>query len=333
MHVGCALSAWGMYHTQSQAAFFLWLFAYFQCFSPAGALTNKIALKHLSNVDAEYPLVRIFSTLGWITAGLFLGFAWPFISGNSIEATRTPLLLGCYGSLAMVFYALTLPHTPPEGRSGDIAMRAFGDTRDLLQNRPLMAFLVVSMFACVPSMAYNNFGNLFLNREGFPRPAALMTLGQLSDMLVLLATPWLIARFGLRPLFATGIFAWGARYLLLAAGSHFDLAWPVYAAILMHGACYVFVYVIGVMFVDRLVESVHRGAAQGVYALMSTGAGHLMGALSVGLSQAAFLTPEGVLPPPYDWTSFWLVPAAISCATIVLFVIIFRPPHGKSCAP
>jgi hypothetical protein len=315
--------------SQSQIAFFLWLFTFFQCFSPAVTLTNKIALKHLANVNAEYPVVRIFSTVGWISAGLFLGFAWPWMTGNTIDATRTPLILGCFGSLVMVFYSLTLPDTPPEGRSGDVGSRAFGATRDLVRNRPLIAFLVVSMLACIPSMAYNNFGNLFLNREGFPRPAALMTLGQLSDLLVLLATPWLIMRFGLSLLFVTGVIAWGVRYLFLAAGSYLDIEWPVYAAILMHGACYVFVYVIGVMIVDRLVESTHRGAAQGAYMLMSNGLGHLLGALSVGIAQAAFLTPEQVSPPPYDWTAFWLVPASIGGIAALLFLVIFRPQSGR----
>jgi hypothetical protein len=53
--------------------------------------------------------------------------------------------------------------------------------------------------------------------------------------------------------------------------------------------------------------------------------GHLLGALSVGLSQATFLTPEGVSPPPYHWTAFWLVPALISVTTLVVFKLVFKP--------
>jgi MFS family permease len=154
-----------------------------------------------------------------------------------------------------------------------------------------------------------------------------MTLGQVSDVLFLCATPWFSARVGLRALFSCGVLAWGVRYGLLAAGSHYGVAWPVYAAILLHGACYVFVYVVGVMYVDRLVGGAHRGAAQGVYALASSGLGHLLGALTVGFSQETFLTPEGVSPAPYDWTYFWMVPAMISAATVIVFVFLFRPAH------
>src|SRR3972149_4697176 len=104
MHVGCALAAWGMYESHTQTAFFFWLVVYFQCFVPAAALTNKIGLRHLADVDAEYPLVRIFGTVGWIGSGLFLGFVWPLATGESIEATRIPLMLGACGNVLMAFF-------------------------------------------------------------------------------------------------------------------------------------------------------------------------------------------------------------------------------------
>ena len=78
-------------------------------------------------------------------------------------------------------------------------------------------FLAVVLFTCVPSMAYNNYANVFLNDKHYWHPAALMTVGQVSEVLMLAASPWLIARFGLHTLFATGIVAWCVRYLLLAA--------------------------------------------------------------------------------------------------------------------
>ena len=333
MHLGCAVAAWGMYESQTQTAFFLWLLLYFQCFIPAATLTNKIALKHLADVDAEYPLVRIFGSVGWIVAGLFLGFVWPLVNGGSIDATRIPLMIGAAGSLLMALFSLTLPHTPPEPRSDGAGLRTFRDSDELLQNKPLIAFLVISMLACIPSMAYNNYGNLFLNTQAYARPAALMTLGQISDVLCLWATPWLIARFGLGFLFVTGVIAWGIRYGLLATGSFYQTAWPVYTAILIHGPCYVFVYVIGVMYVDRLADRAHRGAAQGLNALATTGLGHLLGAVTVGFAQQTFLTPEGVSPPPYNWPAFWLVPAAVSAVTVVLFQFAFRARRTKNAYP
>jgi nucleoside transporter len=328
LNFGCAIAAWGMNVSQSQAQFFLWIMLYFQCFVPAATLTNKISLKHLANSDAEYPLIRVFGTAGWIISGLLVGILWPLVTGESIEATRTPLVIACGGHFVMALFALTLPHTPPERSENSGEKKTWRERGVLLTNAPLVAFLLVSMLACVPSMAYNNFANPFLNYLAYPAPAALMTLGQISDLICLAAAPWLIARFGLRSLFATGILAWTVRYLLLAAGSYFSLSWPVIAAIMIHGPCYVFIYVVGVMFVDHLAEHSHRGAAQGLYALATTGIGHLAGAFTVGFAQSIFLTPAGVAPPPYNWTAFWLVPAAIGILTIIaLQLALRRPPN------
>ena len=329
-HIGCALAAWTMAGTDSQLTFYLLLLMYYQCFGPAAALTNKIALRNLADSGREYPIVRLFGSVGWIASGLVVGLAWPMITGQSIEATRTPLVIGACGNVLMAIVAVTLPHTPPERAGGAFFLSALRDGRELVRNRPLMLFLVVSLLACVPSMAYNNYGNVFLNNREYPRPAAIMTLGQVSDVLVLFSLPWLITRCGLPRLFMAGIGAWGTRYFCLVVGSYFDVSWPVYVAIVIHGLCYVLVYVVGVMYVDRLAGETHRGAAQGIYALATTGLGHLLGGLIVGYSEATFLTPLGVLPHPYNWMPFWLVPALVSCLALVVFQFMFRPARAEA---
>jgi MFS family permease len=143
-------------------------------------------------------------------------------------------------------------------------------------------------------------------------------------LIVLGLTPRLIKRYSLRSLFVSGIIAWAVRYALLAAASFNGITWPAYAAILMTGPCFVFIYVVGVMYIDHLVGGAHRGAAQGMFVLATAGLGNLGGALMVGFTQATFLTPEGVSPPPYHWPAFWIVPAFVSVASVVVFLIFFK---------
>src|SRR4051812_50180033 len=126
-----------------------------------------------------------------------------------------------------------------------------------------------------------------------------MTIGQVSDLFVLALTPWLIKRFSLQSLFVTGMTAWGVRYILLAAGSLYAITWPSVVSILMNGPCFVFIYVIGVMYVDRLLGGAHRGAAQGTFALVSAGFGELTGAGAGGDGPITFFfAPGGFRPPP-----------------------------------
>ena len=332
-HFGCAISAFGMYLCGSQTSYFLWLLAYFQFFVPTVTLTNKIALCHLRNIDDEFARVRALGTAGWMTAGLLVGFIWPSLFGDSIEATRVPLLIGVGGNVIMALYSLTLPHTPPEKKKNVDSKELAASRAQMLQNRPFVVFLIVSMLATIPGMAYTTYGNPFLNYKDYTAPAAIQSFGQLSEVIFMWIMPWFLARISLKWLFIVGVLSWGVRYVFLAMAASLDLTWAAYASILIHGPCFVFIYVGGQIYIDRLAPLEHRGAAQGLHALATVGLGHLLGAMATGYTQEILLTPEGVTPAPYRWTEFWIIPAVMSVATAILFKFAFKPPGPDNGPP
>lgn len=325
-HTGCALAACGLYLSQSQTFFFLWLLLFFQCFVPTVTLTNKIALRHLRNRDREYPRVRAIGTVGWIASGVFVGFVWPTLTGvasDTFATTRTPVLLGAVCNILMAVYSLSLPHTPPEQQREPTGPAP--DRARLLRNQPFLVFLVVSVLACIPSMAYTISGHPFLSDIHFSYAAALLTLGQASEVGCMWVMPWFLARMTLKRLFILGLCSWGLRYVCLAAAAAYGWAWPVYLAIVLHGPCYVFIYVAGQLYIDRLTRPENRGVAQGYHAFATTGLGHLLGALATGYALEVFAMPPGA-EMTLRWPGFWIVPALLSISTAVLFKFGFRPP-------
>src|SRR5689334_21268649 len=50
------------------------MFLYCLCFFPTIALTNSIALRQVKDAGAEFPLIRVFATVGWIVIGLVVGW-------------------------------------------------------------------------------------------------------------------------------------------------------------------------------------------------------------------------------------------------------------------
>ncbi|QDV73162.1 MFS transporter [Botrimarina mediterranea] len=329
LHVGAALALGGMYLATSQTAFFVGMIAYFQVYSPSVAVTNTIALRLLGDKDREFPVVRLFGTVGWMGAGVFVGVVCRWYMDASIEATRAPILMALGSHIVMSLWSLTLPDTPPV-RPDATEPKPKGN---LHRNRAFMLFLLVSLLAAIPSQAYN-FAIIFLNQKGYLGPAAMLTMGQLTEAMCLFLMPFLLARWRLKALFLIGVLGWATRYTLLAIGSFGApdswAAYPVTFAILLHGPSYVFVYLAGQMYVDRLVHPTNRGAAQGLHALATGGIGHLLGAGLCGQMQATLLTPTGVTPPPYNWVPFWLIPVGIGLSVAILFALTFfeRPHHG-----
>ncbi len=333
LHVGAALALGLMYVAQSQTAFFIGMILYFQVYAPSVAITNTIALRLLGDKDLEFPAVRLFGTIAWMVAGVFVGVVCRWYFGESIEATRLPIRMALGSHVVMSLWSLTLPSTPPTKReAGEVRPKG-----NLHRNYAFVLFLIVSMLAAIPSQVYN-FTIVFLNQKGYQGAAATLTMGQLSEATCLFLMPFLLARWRLKALFLIGVLGWAARYVLLAIGSYGGpdtwAAYPVMAAILLHGPSYVFVYLAGQMYVDRLVHPSNRGAAQGLHALATGGFGHLLGAGFCGQLQAALLTPPGVSPPPYHWVPFWLAPVGIGIAVAILFALtFFERPHPAVVTP
>lgn len=328
LHVGAGAALWWMHGAVSQTAFFIGLVLYFQMFGPTVALTNTVAFSKLADRDREFPIVRLYGTVAWITAGVFIGIVCPWWLGKSIEPTRVPMTIAAWSHIAMAAYSLTLPSTRPQRTP-----RIEGATdRRVWQNPTLMLFLAVSLFVAITSQAYD-LANVFLNQQGYQGAAATLTLGQLTEVACLAAMPWLAVRMRLKTLFVIGVLGWAFRYLMLALGSYGGpetyATWFVYAAILVHGPSYVFVYLAGQMYVDRMVDPSIRGVAQGLHAFATVGVGHFLGACVTGWSQSTFLTPAGVTPPPYNWAPYWLMPVGLALLVAALFGAFFTESEDQ----
>jgi len=70
-----------------------------------------------------------------------------------------------------------------------------------------------------------------------------MTFGQMSEVLFLLMMPWFFRKLGIKWVMVSGLLAWSLRYALFAMGAPDAVVWMLITGILLHGACYDFVYV------------------------------------------------------------------------------------------
>lgn len=325
LHGVSALLVLALCYAESQLAFTVLVVAYFQAYAPTSALLSSLALRRLPDSARQFSQVRAMGTVGWIVAGAVVGL-WPLATGISIEGSVLPMRLAAACHVVAALYSLRLPKTPPpETRTKE----RFPGASVVWNNPKVMLFLGVSVLATTTSRFYEGFINQYLNYYEYTYPAFVQTMGQACEVGVMLAVPFFLARFRLKGLFLTGVLCWAARYALLAMAGGQQHPWMVYTAMCLHGFSFVFVFILGQLYIDKLTPPESRGAAQGIHLLATVGLGPLIGARLSGWGQAVWLTPEGVSPAPYDWQSFWFLPCFVSLAAAVVFVLLFRDEPRK----
>ncbi len=330
--------------TGSPLLFILLLLLYNLCYMPTLGLANSLAFHNIENQEKQFPLIRVFGTIGWIVAGLFIGFVLGQFSGDELpDRTSLPLYTAALASLVLGAYSFTLPHTPPPAAGEKVSFSSIMGVDALRQlgGRSFHVFIACSILICIPLAAYYNFAPIFVANAIYDQdasnaivgllsnPSSLMSLGQMSEAAFMLSMPLLFARFGVKWMLAAGMAAWILRYLLFALGAPDAVFWTVAAGILLHGVCYDFFFVAGQIYVDKRSTPAVRGQAQGFLVLATYGLGMLIGAQIAGTLFNAFLGDAGALTLA-RWRDFWLAPAGFALAVLLLFLFSFRDDAGQS---
>jgi len=301
-------------------AVFTLLLAFCLCYFPTIALTNSITMQQVRDPGRDFPPIRTMGTIGWIVINLIVGFM-------RIEASATPFLLSAGASVLMAIYSIAaLPHTPPKAKGQQPTVRnILGlDAVAMMKQRDFGVFVIASVLACIPLTFYYSFTNPYLNDVGVVNAAGKMTLGQMSEVVMLLAMPIVFRMASVRGILLMGLGAWALRYVLLAYGDPGPGMWMFYLAILLHGVCYDFFFVAGQLYTDQEAPPRLRSTAQGLITFLTYGVGMLIGSLLSGYALDYFTTtrPDGTLVR--NWPSFWLSSASMSFAIMLLVLFFFR---------
>jgi len=306
----------------SQAAdftgFYPLILSYMILYMPTLALVNTVSFKQMLNPSKEFPPIRIFGTVGWIVAGLLIGWLGWEQSGSLVLTFKVAAVV----SLALGLLCFTLPDTPPakKGQSTSIRDILGLDAIGLLKNRSFLVFFIASVAICVPLAFYYNFTNPFLNEIGVKRAAGIQTLGQFSEFIFMLAMPFFFVRLGVKKMLAMGMLAWTLRYLCFAFGNADANYWMLLAGIIIHGVCYDFFFVAGQIYTDNLAGEKYKNSAQGFITLATYGVGMLIGFSISGPIVDHWKTSSS----SHDWQTIWLIPGGIALVVMLLFVLFFK---------
>jgi nucleoside transporter len=246
------------------------MIAYMCCYMPTLGLANTITFTHLP--QDQFPKVRVWGTIGWIVAGLGLGFAgW----SNSLNI----FWLAAGASLVLGLYSFSLPTTPAPAKGEPLNLRSLLmlDAFKLFRDPAFAIFAICSCLICIPLAYYYGQTSDFLGAAGYKEAGSFMTIGQMSEIVFMLLIPFFFRKLGVKKMLLIGMGCWVARYALFAAGAPDQVAWMLFLGVALHGICYDFFFVTGFIYTDKKAPRAIRGQAQSLLVFLTQGLGMFFG--------------------------------------------------------
>ena len=323
------------------------------CYMPTLGLGNSIAFANLDRLT--FPKVRVWGTIGWIAAGLLVGFlGWSSLLDIFYLAGTSSVLLG--------LFSFSLPNTPPPAKGEPVNLRALLmlDAFSLFKRPAFAVFLICSGLICIPLAYYYGLTSNYLSNAGFEQAASTMTIGQMSEIFFMLLIPFFFRKLGVKWMILVGMLSWVIRYLLFAYGASEQVVWMLLLSVALHGICYDFFFVTGFMYTDKVAPAGIRTQAQSLLVFFTQGVGMYFGyqvafgrfggevtkygdldqaistartaeQLSFGEQISRMFSvgmPEGVdlsllADTMAQWKEFWVFPALMAGVIAVLFLVTF----------
>jgi nucleoside transporter len=333
---------------------------YSTLYAPSMMLTNSLAFHHLVDRDRDFPVTRLWGTIGfivpaWLVEPLFLSG----LTGDELNSARGIVLaFAGIGGLVMGLYSLTLPHTPPH--RDDKQEIAPGKVLGMFRLRNFCVLVLISFVVALVHKFYFVWNSPYLKailEQGEVVGAweqRISSIGQVFEILVMAFLGFSIRRFGFKRTMTVGTIAYLVRCLIFAGVISIDAPFPVVMTGVclgqaLHGFCFGCFLAAAFMYVDRVAPVDVRGTMQNFYGTFVLGVGFLVGGLVSGNVGDRFTTAgdqptvrarlgieseAGLIHMTQerdgrkmemlrDWTGIWLGGAALATVALVGFVLLF----------
>ncbi len=307
-------------------------------YMPTIALSNSVAFNILErngyDTVKDFPPIRVFGTIGFIFAMLFVNF---MTNGQGVQYQHSYnqfIVSGIFG-LAMFLYCFTLPECPCNRNAGTQQTMAerFGlDAFKLFKDRQMAIFFIFSMLLGVALQITNGFANPFITHFqevpefadtwGARNANALISISQISETLGILLIPVAMRIFGIKKVMLIAMFAWVLRFGLFGAGNPGSGVWMLILSMIVYGVAFDFFNISGSLYTNMRTSEKIQNSAQGLFMLMTNGIGATIGTLSAQAVVNHFV--YNAAEP--NWSAAWYAFAAYALVVAFLFMILFKEP-------
>ena len=311
-------------------------------YMPTIALSNSVAYKILESNGYDsvkaFPPIRVFGTIGFIAAMLFVNF---MTDGNGVQFQHSYYQYIVSGTLGLIMfiYCFTLPNCPcstDDTKDHSLAERFGLKAFSLFKDRQMAIFFIFSMLLGVALQITNGFANPFISHFkevpefaqtwGARNANALISISQISETLGILLIPAAMKLFGIKRVMLIAMFAWVLRFGLFGLGDPGSGVWMLILSMIVYGVAFDFFNISGSLYVNMRTTSKIQSSAQGMFMLMTNGIGATVGTLSAQAVVNHFVY-NAVEP---NWSAAWYVFAGYAMVVAILFMLLFKEPKDIS---
>ena len=311
-------------------------------YMPTIALSNAVAFNILEqngyDTVKDFPPIRVFGTVGFICAMLFVNFMKNG-AGIQYQHSYNQFFVSGILGLAMLLYCFTLPNCPC-GKSSEenqtLAQRFGLDAFSLFKDKQMAIFFIFSMLLGVALQITNGFANPFISHFtevpefahtwGARNANALISISQISETLGILLIPVAMRIFGIKKVMLIAMFAWVLRFGLFGAGNPGTGVWMLILSMIVYGVAFDFFNISGALYTNMRTSEKLQNSAQGLFMLMTNGIGATIGTLSAQAIVNHFV--YNAAEP--NWSAAWYVFAAYALVVAILFMILFKAPKDST---
>ncbi len=309
-------------------AYFTDFWPFFSCYLifsmvyvPSMSVANAIAFANLRDPAAQFGVIRMGGTIGWIMV------SWPFFfllsAKAGAEEIRLIFVVAAVVSFAFAAYSLTLPHTPPNRDGAGTDPLAW---RKAIKILGIPAVLVLFIVTFIDSTVHNGYfmmvDDYLTKRVGIDANVSMLvqSLGQVAEIVTMFVLGYVLIRLGWKWTMIIGVLGHAARFLAFAFFP--DSIPTVIAMQLLHGICYAFFFATVYIFVDAAFPKDVRSSAQGLFNLLILGIGVVSANYLFAPMMAQWTDPVTNI---IDYRTLFMVPAGMALVAVLLLAVFFRP--------
>ena len=311
-------------------------------YMPTIALSNSAAYGILEqngyDTVKDFPPIRVFGTVGFICAMLFVNFMTNGAGVQYQHSYNQFIVSGVLG-VAMLAYCMTLPNCPCKANADEnqtLAQRFGLDAFALFKDRQMAIFFVFSMLLGVALQITNGFANPFISHFqevpefaqtwGARNANALISISQVSETLGILLIPVAMRLFGIKKVMLIAMFAWVMRFGFFGLGNTGSGVWLLILSMIVYGVAFDFFNISGALYTNMRTSEKLQNSAQGLFMLMTNGIGATIGTLSAQAVVNHFV--YNAAEP--NWSAAWYAFAAYALVVAVLFMFLFKEPKDSN---